>query len=181
MTRAFDSSSGSKSFVNIILLAVSIFIAGCGGFGIFWLCRRDKKFAPAYLAGMFGVYVGFFIYKWTFQLFWDNTLVLLILAAGFALTLGGYAYVHAFTLILPITSCIGSLMLLRGISVLIGAFSSQTGSFTMSSVVVTGFFYLMAFILLFAAGYSFQKSRGYDSENQDDKEDQGSLEGDADE
>ena len=104
-----------------------------------------------------GVYLGFFIYKWTFQLFWDNFIVLGVLIMTFALVMGGYAYVYAFRLILPITAGLGSFFMLRGVSVLLGGFPTDFTSFTGSSEGLKyTFFYLMAFILLFAIGIYHQ-------------------------
>ena len=133
MTRAFDSSSGSKSFLNIILLGIALIVSAGGFYGIFHWCQKDKHFAPAYLAGLIGVYIGFFLYRWTFQLFWDNFIVLGVLITTFALVMGGYAYCYAFRLILPITAGLGSIFMLRGVSVLLGGFPSDFSSFTGSS------------------------------------------------
>jgi len=129
-------------------------ISGLGAYAVFWYCRKNKDFAPAYLAGLIGVVLGFFVYRWTFQLFWDSTVVLLCIVAAFSLTLGVYAYCHAFKLILPITSGLGSLMLLRGISSLIGGFPEDFSSFTGSTLgLMSTFYYLMAWILLFVFGF----------------------------
>ena len=38
MTRAFDSSSGSKSFLNIILLGIALIVSAGGFYGIFKWC-----------------------------------------------------------------------------------------------------------------------------------------------
>ena len=72
-------------------------------------------------------------------------------------------------------------MLLRGISSLIGGFPEDFSSFTGSTLgLMSTFYYLMAWILLFVFGFQFQKYKGFDSKNMDDEEDKGSLEGDAD-
>ena len=97
------------------------------------------------------------------------------MAGIFAAGLGTYAYIHAFKLILPITAGIGAFMILRGTAFFIGAFTQFQSPGPM-----VYFYYVLAYVLLFVFGYAFQKHRGYDSENQDDKEDQASLEGDAD-
>jgi hypothetical protein len=68
-------------------------------------------------------------------------------------------------------------MILRGFSFFLSIFPATQGK---TSGPMAYFYYVLAYVLLFVFGYAFQKKRGYDSENQDDKEDQGSLEGDAD-
>jgi hypothetical protein len=65
---------------------------------------------------------------------------------------------------------------------MIGGFPEDFSSFTGSTNgLAMTFYYLMAFVLLFVFGYSFQKCQGYDSDQQDEKFDEGSLEGNADE
>ena len=96
MTRAFDTSPGSKSFLNIINLVISFALAAGGAYGIFWMSDKKKRFGVAYLSAIAGVFLAIFIYKWTFQLFLDNTFILLFMAVVFAAAFGLAAYLHAF-------------------------------------------------------------------------------------
>lgn len=164
-TKALDSRPGSKSFVNIILVILTFAIASGAAFFVFWLCQKNKLIGPAYLAAIIGMYLGFQLYRWTFQMFFDKTIILVVLIIVFAVPMAWYAYFFAFRIILPLTAGLGSLAILWGVSFIVNdAFSKDMSSITKSSNGFSNiFYYVMAFILLFVFGYAYQKSQGFDS------------------
>lgn len=62
MTSAMDNTAGSRSFGNIMKLILTFVIGLAGAYAVFRLCRKHKKFGAAYIAGLAGIYVAFFVY-----------------------------------------------------------------------------------------------------------------------
>jgi hypothetical protein len=156
LTRALEKKAGSKSAMNIIFLIFTFSAATAAAYGIFRACRWKRSFGAAYLAGLGGMYIGFMLYKWTFQLFLDKIFILAFMVIASAIFCGYWAWRKYHDLVIPITSCIGAICVVRGISILVGGFPESFSSFTGSSNgVLATMYYLMGFILVFVLGFSF--------------------------
>jgi len=87
-------------------------------------------------------------------------MMLIVLSSG--ATASFFTYRHSDRIIVPISIFVGSYLLVRGISIMIGGVPQSLSMFGDSNSVLAFFYYILAYIFTIGLGYAFQKHNHFD-------------------
>jgi len=174
-----NSMRPSKA-IAILLTLVTILIGAALAYFSFKLSMKRRKYGASFMAAFFGLYMGFLIYRFVFQHLISNVIfmMLVVFASGGAAAF--YTWKFHEKIILPISIVVGSYLLVRGVSIIIGGVPKSLGMFGDSTSVLAAFYYILAYIVTMVMGYTFQKRKGFhnvhelecDTDHSDDENDE---------
>jgi len=169
--------------VGYYFIAIGVFLLGVGlAFLVAKVLARYPKFGPPVLGAIGGFYLGVYIYNIALSYIWENTYFMLI--TGIAASIGTTIYSFKFgkTLTVPMTSFVGSYLLLNGVNTFIGGFNTKSvediGDVDPNDVAdarkkifgipATTLYYIGGYFLLLVIGIGFQRYKGYQKKFEDE-------------
>ena len=155
-----NSMRPSKA-IAILLTLVTILIGAALAYFSFKLSMKRRKYGASFMAAFFGLYMGFLIYRFVFQHLISNVIfmMLVVFASGGAAAF--YTWKFHEKIILPISILVGSYLLVRGISIMVGGVPKSLSMFGDSDSILAVFYYIMAYIISIGLGYTFQRYQGF--------------------
>jgi hypothetical protein len=164
----------------IVLMVLSIIIGLGLGYLLFRISKRKTVHGAAILFGFTGLFIGFLVYRFVLQHIIDAMPLLILTVIASSIGLVVLTWRHIRKLIVPLTAVIGSYLIVRGISIMIGGVPENFSMFGDSSNILAVFYYLLGYGLSIFCGYTFQMYQKFDnihkedcaSDHEDEKEDE---------
>ena len=155
------TSIGPKRAIAILLTLVTILIGAALAYLSFKFSMKKRKYGASFMAAFIGLYLGFIIYRYAFQHLFSNVffMMLVVFASGGAAAF--YTWKFHEKIILPISILVGSYLLVRGISIMVGGVPKSLSMFGDSDSILAVFYYIMAYIISIGLGYTFQRYQGF--------------------
>lgn len=161
--KALDSNvvTAGSVFSAVICFLFSIGLAVLIGF----LTTKVKSFGPSLLGFIGGAIFGVWVNFLTIGQFYQSTFISVTLALAFGIATAIYTFRYTKTLAVPMTSIVGSYLIVYGAGMIFGGFPSQVHEIEhhedLMKYETYHWYYLGAYLLLVVGGVTFQRHQKY--------------------